>query len=303
MSNELENYQAHGCTVSIQYDDSPANPWEAWDSQPPLMAYSDHQSTYGDFPDLAALINKKWHKLKSQLHIDGQTLHTAQKIEARDCGITLTEAREQVIDDLVNQVQHPHSYNDAREQFDILSAIYEAHGITCLNACRRGHSQGDFVRLFIALTPDWLKATGCKKADADKILKSSADLYAAWAFGDVYGYTVTDKNGDDVDSCWGFYGDEGLKDGKFEAESAAEHHSQSEAARRVKLPNDPVVIRAMVDAGHRVIAGPEGGDVVEKDNKGQYLIRCLVNDYCISLTSHDGKQLNSRVFYYLPKEA
>jgi hypothetical protein len=49
---------------------------------------------------------------------------------------------------------------------------------------------------------------------------SLVDTWNQYLSGDVYGYTVTDEDGEQLDSCWGFYGDE---DAKGEARSAAEH--------------------------------------------------------------------------------
>ncbi len=51
-----------------------------------------------------------------------------------------------------------------------------------------------------------------KKRD-DKIkerLKCEVEVYNQYLTGDVYGYIVTDENGDEVDSCWGFYGIESV---------------------------------------------------------------------------------------------
>lgn len=293
MSNELENYQAHGCTVSISYDEGPANPWEDWDGLPPIMVFSESLTEYGEWPSLAELVNKKWHKLKNSVVVDGYTLHTAQKVYARDYQCGMNEAREQVInDDLPDE---PSGWGDAERYFTLYAQALTANGIPCLHTQRNGCSQGRSVQLLLMLDDDTKPK---KKADHEKALESNADLYAAWAFGDVYCYDVTDQNDDHVDGCSGFYGDGGLEQAKADAESAAQAHSESEQARRVKLPNDPVVIRAMVDAGHTVTAGPQGGDRLGKDQHGWYYIQSEVSGSCVGLTSRDGKELNSHAFYY-----
>lgn len=51
-------------------------------------------------------------------------------------------------------------------------------------------------------------------------LRGEIETYNQWATGDVYGYEITDANGDDVESCWGLFG---LDYCIEEAKRAAEH--------------------------------------------------------------------------------
>lgn len=50
------------------------------------------------------------------------------------------------------------------------------------------------------------------KERALEVLLAEIQVYDEYLRGDVYGYTLEDENGDLVDSCWGFYGDTGLKE-------------------------------------------------------------------------------------------
>jgi len=45
----------------------------------------------------------------------------------------------------------------------------------------------------------------CEKAVA--CLESEVKTYDQFLRGEVYGFVITDPDGDEVDSCWGFYGD------------------------------------------------------------------------------------------------
>jgi hypothetical protein len=49
----------------------------------------------------------------------------------------------------------------------------------------------------LVLSPDW---------DVMEYIKAEFSETAAWIEGDVYGFVVADGD-DDMDSCWGFYGD------------------------------------------------------------------------------------------------
>lgn len=50
------------------------------------------------------------------------------------------------------------------------------------------------------------KGTGSLRAKALKCLIGEVKTFDQYLRGDVYGYTITDKDGDVVDSCWGYYG-------------------------------------------------------------------------------------------------
>jgi hypothetical protein len=46
---------------------------------------------------------------------------------------------------------------------------------------------------------------------AEKCLLGEVETYDQYLTGEVYGYRVIDEEGNEVDSCWGYYGDEGIE--------------------------------------------------------------------------------------------
>lgn len=54
---------------------------------------------------------------------------------------------------------------------------------------------------------------GGDEEKAKKCLEAELEIYDNYLLGNVWGFTIEDEEGDDVDSCWGFYGDdlEGMK--------------------------------------------------------------------------------------------
>ena len=64
---------------------------------------------------------------------------------------------------------------------------------------------------------------------------------------------------------------------------------------------DAQQIRTAIDDGKTVYWHHDGYQVI-KDSIGQYLIKCLWNDYCIGLTHKDGITLNgeAKAFYIKP---
>jgi hypothetical protein len=41
-----------------------------------------------------------------------------------------------------------------------------------------------------------------------KCLEQEVETYDQYLTGDVYGFVVYDEDGQEVDSCWGFFGDD-----------------------------------------------------------------------------------------------
>ena len=56
-----------------------------------------------------------------------------------------------------------------------------------------------------------------------QLLKGEVETYSRYMSGEVYGYVVTDEDGIDYGSCWGFYGTEdALHEARAEADYAAD---------------------------------------------------------------------------------
>jgi len=90
--------------------------------------------------------------------------------------------------------------------------IYDHGGVSISTtpfSCRWDSGQIGFVYM----TRDEIrKAYGVKritKAVLEKaytLMQAEIDVYDAYLRGDVYGYIIEDEDGNEVSSCWGFYG-------------------------------------------------------------------------------------------------
>lgn len=54
----------------------------------------------------------------------------------------------------------------------------------------------------------WKSITPKRRKQIETYLKNEIKTYDDYLTGCVYGFTVEDKEGNEVDSCWGFYGEE-----------------------------------------------------------------------------------------------
>jgi hypothetical protein len=78
--------------------------------------------------------------------------------------------------------------------------------------------------------------------DEDAARKAAVSLVEEWnqyLSGDVYGYVVQDEEGHEVESCWGFYGIDAVKDEARGVAKACADKRDEEQARDLLNDNDP----------------------------------------------------------------
>ena len=280
--------------VRMVQDCSPENPFTAWDGHWPMIVdYQDRGHNFTEYDKCkGAAVDSPLDRFS-----DGQLIRLQGKILniLSDGGrayyySALTGARlASVADDLADHKKAFRSqYIDGRagmaallrdyfsealsnvsdsDKLETLSSLYDLAGIPNLCTSSHGYSQGDYAELLIVATPEAMAQFGWKAkraaADIAKDLQAQADLYSAWAWGDVYGYICErapldpEDRGDsdaweEFDSCWGYYGDAD-KSGLAEAALAAiEYDKRTCKARRFgKLKeliraNAPLAARAAI---------------------------------------------------------
>lgn len=227
-------YRAYykGFTIRAVNDTDAENPWESWDCEPPILVkydrhISQYSEKYGDISNPFAFysdgqINRHWKKIVSL--VEGVTslgfsfdLNILVNEKLEEWGFNPNrppkgeklDARREVLE---NETE--------LDDFDLIAELFQIIGIPALSTVSTGYSQSDYAELLIVLTPDLVKEWGTKlsylKKNAESMLQNSADLYSAWAWGDVYGFIISDKNDDNIESCFGFYGADFNKSGLIE---------------------------------------------------------------------------------------
>lgn len=76
----------------------------------------------------------------------------------------------------------------------------------------------------------------------EEVLRAEVSYYAAWLEGDVWGYVITDASGQEVESCWGFIGDDYVLEearGMVPDEPAEVVEANERAAILARLTADP----------------------------------------------------------------
>lgn len=207
--DKIETIQYKGYDINIYPDNDACNPWEEYDTQPPMIVIHsrDHIIKYGnvDFDYLPGLTRAE---IKANIKaITHEFENTYLLAGVRDYMHLSNDGIE-----AVNTALHDW-YTDLNngDKLEMQARIYKIKGVDCLCASIHGSCQSDYGEVLIVASPEYLKEIGVAKI-SDRQLESERTLYENWAFGNTYGYEIEDFK----DSCWGFYGEDhqesGLKD-------------------------------------------------------------------------------------------
>lgn len=257
--------EAHGFIVRAVHDDSPENPWDAWDGQSPLLVYYDRSlDEKGDVPNPLADVSDSWiaRHWRALCKIFDQSPDSAREHKSDYEYQRIADAKRELLDDWLGELKPSRYSGHAGDYMTAMGELCELRGWPSLSTSSHGYSQGDYAELLLIFSPAYAKEIGAKwprtkaaKAEARERLKSDAKLWGAWAWGNVYGFAIEsadsdgDPDGDCLDSCWGFYGD---PDESGLAEAAAESLSYIRKERKAKrLAKLKELIRARVPLAAR----------------------------------------------------
>lgn len=205
-----ENYRGH--RIEIYPDDVYGRcQFDDWDGDPPiavldydrhggLTSYAKKYGDVGEPPTLTARqISKHREALKDLLGYESvKEMYEAARSWADD---------RTGVNDLITNHFH---YCSAKERIELLEPLWQFAGCRTAMGKFYGYCQGDVWEILVVGTPEFYKATGAPK-NCD--LEYAIQLFGDWVVGNVYGYVVK-KDGETVDSCWGFY-PEHVKDGAY----------------------------------------------------------------------------------------
>lgn len=211
---------ACGLTVALRYDQFAENPFAVWDGEPPIVWRRDRDLTADysrgceRFFDYVSdtWTSRHWRAICAILDVDPATHDSAtDDTMAGWTRGTRGEARREAFACDLETLQLGGPYYVSTDPFlVVLAQLYDLAKIPALHFTRRGYSQGDVIGGLAVLLPDWCAEVRYKPDGGDsdaRQMEAAADLLAAWAFGDVYGFAIGDDSDDYLDSCWGFYGD------------------------------------------------------------------------------------------------
>jgi hypothetical protein len=71
---------------------------------------------------------------------------------------------------------------------------------------------------------------GERDVDPEQVRDEMLERYQQWANGDIWGYIIEDSSGEELDSCWGYYGSD---DCGGQAKEAADHLAEKKSTRAI----------------------------------------------------------------------
>lgn len=200
--------------VEIDQDSFAENPWESWDFQTPIMVYSDRnlqiwdsgddiENVFARFSDYQ--VSRHWREICRILDVS-ESDHESETADLKSWapGWSKADCRREHFSETLRDL--PDS-----DRLDSLAALYGLIGIPAICVARNGYCQRDWLNILLVATPEHANRCGFDlknpQHDIRQSLEADADLFAAWAFGDVFGYSIEcEETGETLDSCCGFYG-------------------------------------------------------------------------------------------------
>lgn len=200
-----------GYTARVSYHEAPEDPREAFDCEPPLATYSDSWEGPGiaelweEVPE--KIKREKW-KAFARILLESKWLGVDWSYERRNYPET---SPQDTLEDIAASAETPGRglWGSVEDYCDTMAAICDVAGIPYRQEVSRGYCQGDVARLFVFAPPSWVAEVGAPEESIPSQLEGACELWAAWAWGDVYGVAeIVREDGTEVpeSSCWGFYG-------------------------------------------------------------------------------------------------
>jgi hypothetical protein len=251
MNNEVYSEKYKGLTINIMLDDSRENPFEAWDCEPPIAVYAHYNRGINEYSTQYGNVNNVPTLTREQIKANLPAI--LELCDASNLWDLTDERREyNTLKGCINHVieRNVECLGDS-DRLDALCDLYNMAGMPAVCDDVRGCSQSDWAKVLAVATPEFREECGNGESfDWITSLKASIQLFEDWAFGNVYGYEVLDAEGEDVSSCWGFFGDYDADYGALsEAKSAADYHAES--LRKSHFEQVKTWIRNRVPLGYR----------------------------------------------------
>lgn len=201
-----------GWSVEIHSDDDPGNPFTECDGMPLIIMHKKAEGHFG------------WATDEDLCKLLDDTLDRARYIG--QCATTHKGKRMAYV--LQTFMRRATIYHDVAALIPF-SAIEHSGVAVYLGSHDHPHDPGGWdsgwVGFVLVTKTQWREWQGLgpdDPIDADRVRESIVESFkgfAAYVSGDCYGYVVNDPEGNEVESCWGYYGWDSWHDGGYMLEN------------------------------------------------------------------------------------
>lgn len=240
-----------GLVGKIFFDDDPPNPRKEWDNLGKMVCWhsrynlGDEQRTDSPenfFRELALEEDPRlqdkieyWENGKGYWKIGNfHLLHSEATTEYPSSKVTdswdtkVCQAMEIRINKLIQTSIDKH--------FIVLPLfLYDHSGITMSTGSFSDRwDSGQVGWIFISVRKakeeyGWKVLTKARRKQIETYLRNEVETYDAYLTGQVFGYVLEDAQGEELESCWGFFGEDHWKE---ELKDIAEYHLKKQAEER-----------------------------------------------------------------------
>ena len=88
---------------------------------------------------------------------------------------------------------------------------------------------------WIYITKDKIEKEGWTPEQADNYLDGEVEVYDNYLTGEVYGFKIEDTDGEEIESCYGYYGDDGKESMIQECKQTIDHLVKKQEERNLLL--------------------------------------------------------------------
>ena len=225
MSYDTEEYK--GYTIKIEYDEDAQNPRE-WFEPAGTMVCWHSRYNLGDMEDGWPISRSYQEPIDLLYELAGIDRSEYQEEQYEKTG---------VYDDM----DKADLYAKIEERGTIIKGLflYDHSGITISTSpfsCRWDSGQVGYIYI----TKDKIEKEGWTPEQADKYLDGEVEVYDNYLTGEVYGYRITKYNkeiedDEEVESCWGYYGDNGKESMIQECKSTIDYLVKKQEERNLLL--------------------------------------------------------------------
>ena len=206
MSYSTEEYK--GYTIKIEYDEDTQNPRTEWDSAGTMVCWHSRYNL-GDMESNG--LKGREHRSYPISKNYSEPIDLLYEL----AGIDREEYQEQQYEEVgeYNDMSRADLFKVIEEKGTIIKGLflYDHSGITISTG--RFSCPWDSGQVgWIYITKDKIEKEGWTPEQADKYLEGEVEVYDNYLTGEVYGFRIEDADGEEIESCWGYYGNDGKED-------------------------------------------------------------------------------------------
>jgi len=220
MSQDTEEYK--GYTINIDYDEDPMNPRIDCDNAAVMVCWH-RRYNLGDLQNSRPISNKYEESIDLLYELAGVDRNEYQEQEHEKTGTWDDMTRDQL-------------FKLIEEKGTIISSLYlyDHSGIT-ISMGSFGCPWDSGQIGYIYMTKESIEKEGWTPEQAMKYMEGEVEVYDNYLTGEVYRFEIEDSDGNEIESCSGWYGDDGKEDMIKECKSIIDHQAEKKHKRDLLL--------------------------------------------------------------------